>query len=94
MAKWTEQDIPDQTGERAIVTGANSGIGYETAKMLAAKGADITLACRSEKHGIAALEKLQATPNACVWSWLTFRALHPLYRLLKGRWQKSFPWIV
>ncbi len=46
--KWTAQDVPDQTGRVAIVTGANSGIGYETALALAQKGARVIMACRSE----------------------------------------------
>ena len=39
MTKWTTTDIPDQTGRTAVITGANTGLGYETAAALAAKGA-------------------------------------------------------
>ena len=39
MSKWTTADIPDQTGRTAVITGANTGLGYETAAALAAKGA-------------------------------------------------------
>jgi NAD(P)-dependent dehydrogenase (short-subunit alcohol dehydrogenase family) len=58
--KWTQNDIPDQTGRIAIVTGANTGIGYETARALAHKGADVTLACRSKEKGEAATQRIAA----------------------------------
>jgi len=50
-SKWTAEDIPDQTGKVAIVTGANSGLGFASAKALAEKGATVILACRSKERG-------------------------------------------
>jgi len=58
---WTKENMPDQTGKTAIVTGANIGIGFETALALYEKGAHVILACRDiEKAQIAAtqIEKL------------------------------------
>jgi len=63
--KWTTQNIPDLTGKVAIVTGANSGIGFETAKTLAAKSAEVVLACRNlEKAELAAKEIRSMTRKA------------------------------
>ncbi|HVW25217.1 MAG TPA: oxidoreductase [Polyangiaceae bacterium] len=64
MKNWTFNDIPEQTGRVAVVTGANSGIGFETARMLAARGAHVVLACRSAEKGRAALEKIRAEAPA------------------------------
>ena len=60
MSTWTADDIPDLTGKRAIVTGANSGIGYHTALELARHGADVVLACRHQGRGKEALDQLYA----------------------------------
>jgi NAD(P)-dependent dehydrogenase (short-subunit alcohol dehydrogenase family) len=64
MKAWTFDDIPDQTGRTAIVTGANTGIGLETARMLALKGASVVLACRNPEKGKAALERILAEKPA------------------------------
>jgi NAD(P)-dependent dehydrogenase (short-subunit alcohol dehydrogenase family) len=67
MSKWTTADIPDQTGRTAVITGANSGLGYETAAALAAKGAHVVLAVRNLDKGKAAAERISAaTPGASV----------------------------
>ena len=58
--RWTSEDIGDQTGRVAIVTGANSGIGFETAKALAAKGATVIVASRNEQRGTDAVEAIKA----------------------------------
>src|SRR5438874_2629004 len=57
--KWTANDMPDLTGKVAIVTGANSGLGFETARGLARKNAQVVLACRDQKKGETALQKLR-----------------------------------
>lgn len=57
--RWAESQIPDQTGRVAIVTGANSGIGWETARALAQKGATVILACRSAQKADAAAGQIK-----------------------------------
>lgn len=65
MSKWTFDNIPDQSGRVVIVTGANAGIGFETARALALRGAQVTLACRSPKKGQAAVDRILAdVPDA------------------------------
>jgi NAD(P)-dependent dehydrogenase (short-subunit alcohol dehydrogenase family) len=64
-SKWTAEDIPDLGGQVAIVTGANSGIGYETARALAHKNTTVILACRNEDKGqTAARQIFQEHPGA------------------------------
>jgi NAD(P)-dependent dehydrogenase (short-subunit alcohol dehydrogenase family) len=57
---WTAADIPSLKGQRVLITGANSGIGYHAALKLARKGAHVMLACRDRQRGQAALDRLQA----------------------------------
>jgi NAD(P)-dependent dehydrogenase (short-subunit alcohol dehydrogenase family) len=65
ISPWTAADIPDQADRTAIVTGANSGIGFEMARALAGKQATVVLACRSRERGEAALQRiLQEHPAA------------------------------
>jgi NAD(P)-dependent dehydrogenase (short-subunit alcohol dehydrogenase family) len=67
MPGWTVDDMPDQTGKVAIVTGANRGIGFEAARALASKDAQVVMACRSQERGAAAAQQIYAEyPDAMV----------------------------
>ena len=55
---WTTAEIPDQTGRIALITGANSGLGLESARALAGHGATVVLACRSRRKGEVARDAL------------------------------------
>ena len=67
MPNWTTANIPDQTGRTAVITGANTGLGYETAAALAAKGAHVVLAVRNLDKGEAAATLIgRRTPGASV----------------------------
>jgi NAD(P)-dependent dehydrogenase (short-subunit alcohol dehydrogenase family) len=56
---WTAGDLPDLTGRTALVTGANSGIGWHTARQLAGHGARVVLACRDVEAGKQAVDRIQ-----------------------------------
>jgi NAD(P)-dependent dehydrogenase (short-subunit alcohol dehydrogenase family) len=67
MPNWTAADIPDQTGRTAIITGANTGLGYETAVALAGQGARVVLAVRNLDKGKQAATRIaEAHPGATV----------------------------
>jgi NAD(P)-dependent dehydrogenase (short-subunit alcohol dehydrogenase family) len=56
--RWTERDIPDQSGRVAIVTGANTGLGFATARALAERGASVVLAVRDVEKGKQAATRM------------------------------------
>ncbi|MCG3218771.1 MAG: SDR family oxidoreductase [Candidatus Heimdallarchaeota archaeon] len=58
--RWTEENIPDLTGKIAIVTGANSGTGYEATRAMASKGASVIMGCRNLEKAEKAAEKIRA----------------------------------
>jgi NAD(P)-dependent dehydrogenase (short-subunit alcohol dehydrogenase family) len=67
MAKWTPADIPDQTGKAALVTGADSGIGFCTALELSRAGAKVAIAVRDQTKGKVAIRRLRTeVPDADV----------------------------
>lgn len=61
---WTAAEIPDQRGRTALITGANSGLGLESARALATKGATVLLACRSLEKATTTASALQAETGA------------------------------
>ena len=59
MKNWTSNNIPDQSGKIAVITGGNIGLGYEIAYQLAKKNATIVIACRTPSKGEAAVKKIE-----------------------------------
>lgn len=63
--KWIETHVPSLENKTYVVTGANSGLGFETTRILASKGAHVFMACRSEERANTAIEKIRKeTQNA------------------------------
>ena len=64
---WSAADIPDQHGRTAVVTGANGGLGLETGRQLAAKGAHVVMAVRNQKKAAAAVDEIRTSvPDAAL----------------------------
>jgi NAD(P)-dependent dehydrogenase (short-subunit alcohol dehydrogenase family) len=55
---FTEQDVTSQAGKTFVITGANTGLGYEAARVLSGKGARVVIACRSEEKANKAMERI------------------------------------
>jgi NAD(P)-dependent dehydrogenase (short-subunit alcohol dehydrogenase family) len=55
---WTANDVPDQAGKTCLITGANSGLGFASAQVLAARGARVIMACRNAARGQRAVDAL------------------------------------
>ena len=63
---WTERDVPSQKGRVAVITGANTGLGFDTAKVLAERGATVVLAVRDVEKGKQAAARLGANADVTV----------------------------
>jgi NAD(P)-dependent dehydrogenase (short-subunit alcohol dehydrogenase family) len=94
--KWTIADIPSQAGRRALITGANSGIGYPTALTLARRGAAVMLACRDRERGEAAVEKLRdEAPGAEITLELVdLSSLASVRTLAERELQRNLPLVI
>lgn len=69
--RYTENDVPNQTGRTVLITGANTGIGFEAARAFSAKGARVLLGCRDESRAVSAINAIKAlTPEADL-SWIS-----------------------
>jgi len=105
-ARWTSEDVPGQHGRVAVITGANTGLGFETARVLAARGASVVLAVRDIEKGKRAAARITSTaPGANVTvqhldlAWLDsiraaageLRAQHPAIDLLINNAGVMFP---
>ncbi|MCW2908414.1 MAG: family NAD(P)-dependent oxidoreductase [Actinomycetia bacterium] len=67
MNRWTEGSVPGQQGRTVVITGGNTGLGFEAARVLAQAGAAIVLACRDPARGAAAAARIRVTaPGARV----------------------------
>lgn len=66
FSNWKPSQLPDLTGKTYVITGANSGIGYDAARMLSEKGGDIVMVCRSQEKAEAAQRRLSATAKGKV----------------------------
>ena len=65
MPGFTAADVPDLSGRTYVVTGANTGLGFEAARVLAARGGEVVLACRSEDKAREAMARIsRESPHA------------------------------
>mmetsp|Transcript_13265 Transcript_13265/g.17358 ORF Transcript_13265/g.17358 Transcript_13265/m.17358 type:complete len:365 (-) Transcript_13265:126-1220(-) len=96
-AQFTPSKIPDLRGKVAIVTGANTGIGYETALELAGNGAHVIIAARNEAKGMAALSKIQeqikskSNPGELTFIQLDLASLKSVKRFAKSFKKTGLP---
>jgi NAD(P)-dependent dehydrogenase (short-subunit alcohol dehydrogenase family) len=89
--KWTSEDIQDQSGKTVLITGANSGLGFHEARVMAGKGATVVMGCRNMKKGELALERIRSAGPAVepVLMQLDLASLKGI-RSFAGEFRKKF----
>ncbi|MHA0285348.1 SDR family NAD(P)-dependent oxidoreductase [Mycobacterium sp. C3-094] len=88
MSDWTTADIPDQTGRVAVITGANTGLGFETAKALADKGATVVIAVRNVEKGKQAADRISGTVEVQELDLTSLVSIRAAADALKGRFER------
>jgi NAD(P)-dependent dehydrogenase (short-subunit alcohol dehydrogenase family) len=89
---WTADDLPDLTGRHYVVTGANSGLGFETARALARRGGSVVLACRDTGKAGTALDRIKSeSPGAVVEARELDLASLDSVRAFAGAWPAGRP---
>jgi NAD(P)-dependent dehydrogenase (short-subunit alcohol dehydrogenase family) len=90
--KWTTENIPSQAGRRVVITGANSGIGFETALALARRGAEVILPTRTQaKADDAAARILEQVPSAQLYPEILDLAVQTSVHAFANRMIERFP---
>lgn len=82
---WTSAAIPDQSGRVAVVTGANTGLGFETARLLAEHGATVVLACRSAERAGAAAARIKGDVSTVSLDLASLKSVRAAAEELSGR---------
>jgi NAD(P)-dependent dehydrogenase (short-subunit alcohol dehydrogenase family) len=86
--QWTEDDVPDQTGRVAVVTGANTGLGFETARVLAEHGASVVLAVRDADKGRRAAERIGGDVRVQALDLTSLESVHAAAAELRRRHER------
>ncbi len=84
LAGFTPADLPDLSGTRAVVTGANSGIGFHTALALAEHGAHVVLACRNTESAREAAQRLPASTSVEALDLASLRSVRSFVERVDG----------
>lgn len=88
MTNWNVADIPDQTGRTAVITGANTGLGFETAKALAEKGARVVIAVRNTDKGAQAAARIRGDVDVQELDLTSLSSIRTAAEALKARFDK------